>query len=204
MGTLKIAVLSDTHDNLAKFRQALQAADRAGVQAIVHAGDFVAPFTLEPLREIGIPVHAVLGNNDGEVDGLRRRFAILGAHFWEGPVAFYLGDLYVSLQHKPYSEADLNGFVVPALPPHVEQSCISNKSKLSVTEEGLAGVDNPASQLLPPQALFIFGHTHHLKIEKRTNLTLLNPGECCGLLTGRATMIIYDTCNGVAEVIELN
>ncbi|MCR4783489.1 MAG: metallophosphoesterase [bacterium] len=201
---MKIAVLSDTHDNLAKFSQALQAADRAGAQAIIHAGDFVAPFTLEPLREVGMPIHAVLGNNDGEVDGLRRRFAILGAHFWEGPVAFYLDSLYVSLQHKPYNEADLNGFVVPPLPPHVKQSRIPDRDKLSAIEGGSASVDDPASQLLSPPALFIFGHTHQLKIEKRANLTLLNPGECCGLLTGRATMIIYDTCNGVAEVVELN
>ncbi|MCK7489623.1 MAG: metallophosphoesterase family protein [Anaerotruncus sp.] len=45
---------------------------------VVHAGDFVAPFTAEELRNLRAPVKAVFGNCDGERAGLARAFQGLG------------------------------------------------------------------------------------------------------------------------------
>ncbi len=69
-----IGILSDTHDNLTRVRQAVRLFDDAGCDLVVHAGDFVAPFTVEELRNLRVPVRAVFGNCDGERAGLARAF----------------------------------------------------------------------------------------------------------------------------------
>ena len=61
---MKIAILSDIHDNIWKLETLL-----AGLEAdaLIFCGDFCAPFTLAQIGEgFGGPVHAVLGNNDGD------------------------------------------------------------------------------------------------------------------------------------------
>ncbi len=61
---MKIAILSDIHDNIWRLGALL-----AGLQAdvLLFCGDFCAPFTLAQIAEgFAGPVHAVLGNNDGD------------------------------------------------------------------------------------------------------------------------------------------
>jgi hypothetical protein len=60
-----LGLCSDTHDNLDLARGAVRRFESAGVDAIVHCGDVVAPFTAA-VFDVGIDVHAVRGNNDGE------------------------------------------------------------------------------------------------------------------------------------------
>ena len=47
----------------------------------------------------------------------------------------------------------------------------------------------------------IYGHTHKIDIQKNQNQMLINPGECCGLLTGKASIVILDTVQNEAELI---
>ena len=61
-----LAVMSDTHDNIWNLRKALDLIKARAVEAIIHCGDFVAPFVLQELDQGGIPVHGVFGNNDGD------------------------------------------------------------------------------------------------------------------------------------------
>jgi len=62
----RLAILSDTHDHIWQVDQALPHLRQA--HAVLHAGDWVAPFTLKRLAEglAGVPLHGVFGNNDGE------------------------------------------------------------------------------------------------------------------------------------------
>ncbi|OGD14701.1 MAG: hypothetical protein A2W20_08370 [Candidatus Aminicenantes bacterium RBG_16_66_30] len=73
-----IGILSDSHDNLTRVREAVRLFNDAGCDLVIHAGDFVAPFTVEELRNLRAPVKAVYGNCDGEKAGLARAFAGLG------------------------------------------------------------------------------------------------------------------------------
>ena len=73
-----IGVLSDTHDNLDRVREAVRLFDGAGCDLVIHAGDFVAPFTVEELRGLRAPIKAVFGNCDGERAGLARAFRGIG------------------------------------------------------------------------------------------------------------------------------
>lgn len=61
-----LAVMSDTHDHIWNLRKALDIIRDRNAQAIVHCGDFVAPFMLKELNQIHVPVHGVFGNNDGD------------------------------------------------------------------------------------------------------------------------------------------
>lgn len=61
-----LAVMSDTHDNIWNLRKALSLVKAHRAEAIVHCGDFIAPFMLKELDEVKIPVHGVFGNNDGD------------------------------------------------------------------------------------------------------------------------------------------
>jgi hypothetical protein len=64
---MKIAVISDSHDNRNKLRQAAILAKQANAEAILHCGDIVAPSTLKEAREAGLPIHAIHGNNTGDL-----------------------------------------------------------------------------------------------------------------------------------------
>jgi putative phosphoesterase len=62
---MRIAICSDIHDNIWKLESALPGMNQAN--ALLFCGDFCAPFTLTQLaRGFEGPVHAVLGNNDGD------------------------------------------------------------------------------------------------------------------------------------------
>lgn len=62
---MKIAVLSDIHDNIWVLEKVLERV--AGADALIFCGDFCAPFTLAMIAErFRGPVHCVAGNNDGD------------------------------------------------------------------------------------------------------------------------------------------
>jgi hypothetical protein len=63
---VKIGVVSDSHDNLHAIDAAVAAFRRRGAEALIHAGDFVAPFAVKRFLTLGVPMVAVFGNCDGE------------------------------------------------------------------------------------------------------------------------------------------
>ncbi|GIV70869.1 YfcE family phosphodiesterase [Caldilinea sp.] len=63
----RIAILSDSHDQIAHLTRALEAANTAGASALLHCGDLCAPFMLNLIGErFPGAVHVVFGNNDGD------------------------------------------------------------------------------------------------------------------------------------------
>jgi uncharacterized protein len=63
---MKIAILSDTHDDTVSTGKALGIAKSKGCQMLIHAGDICSPFTARLIRESDIPSHCIFGNNDGD------------------------------------------------------------------------------------------------------------------------------------------
>lgn len=63
---MRIAVLSDTHDNVWKLAVAMP--HLAAADVILHCGDLCSPFVVKQLAEgVGeTPLHIVWGNNDGD------------------------------------------------------------------------------------------------------------------------------------------
>jgi len=73
---MRVGIISDTHDNVEAVRAATDVFAAENVVEVVHCGDVVAP-PVVPFFE-GFVVHAVIGNNDGELDGLDRAIRNLG------------------------------------------------------------------------------------------------------------------------------
>lgn len=95
-----IGILSDTHDHLTNLRRFLALFRERGVALVLHAGDFVSPFTAEPFREAGLKVIGVFGNNDGDKLYLQERYRGVG-EIHPGPHELELGGQRVLLMHEP-------------------------------------------------------------------------------------------------------
>ncbi len=63
----KIALISDSHDNLPVLRSALAEIRAAGAEVLLHLGDLCAPFVVNTLaEEFSGPIHLIMGNNDAD------------------------------------------------------------------------------------------------------------------------------------------
>jgi uncharacterized protein len=94
-GHILWAVFSDTHGNGDTLRAAL-ASDR--FDAIIHLGDGL-PEAAASAREVGVPLHAVYGNEDGSAGYPETRTVIIG-----GETAFLLHGHRLDL--NPYHGPD--------------------------------------------------------------------------------------------------
>lgn len=63
--TMKIGVISDTHDHKANTQKMLDEFRRQNINTIIHAGDLISPFMLNLFNDF--KVYAVKGNNDGDI-----------------------------------------------------------------------------------------------------------------------------------------
>lgn len=66
---MKVAILSDIHDNISNLEKALTQI-KAEAGAIIFCGDMCAPSTAAMLAESGLPLYAFPGNNDMDQIGL--------------------------------------------------------------------------------------------------------------------------------------
>lgn len=65
---MKIALVSDSHDNWSALKTAVETASEAGCDVLFFAGDLVRPQGVSVLAEFAGPVHMVIGNNEFEID----------------------------------------------------------------------------------------------------------------------------------------
>jgi hypothetical protein len=96
-----IGVISDTHDRTPVIKQAVTLFNERKVAAVLHCGDFVAPFALIPFIGLKCPFYAVFGNNDGERDGLKKVFAANGWSLNDRPWPFDLAGYKITMLHEP-------------------------------------------------------------------------------------------------------
>lgn len=71
---MKIAVISDTHDNKDAIHRLIKIINEEDIELIIHAGDHISPFTVEWMDSFKARVFGVAGNNDGEQELLRRKY----------------------------------------------------------------------------------------------------------------------------------
>jgi len=93
-----IGILSDSHDNLDAVRRAVRFFRDSGCALIIHAGDFVAPFSAQVLAEAGCTVKAVFGNCDGEKFGLKTMIEPFGT-IRKAPFIFSYAGKKIALVH---------------------------------------------------------------------------------------------------------
>jgi putative phosphoesterase len=136
---MKIAILSDTHDNIWKLAEVLEDAGRAGAEAALFCGDFCAPFTLQQIGEgIDGPVHVVLGNNDGDPLFLARIASSLDNVTLHGPFAYLeLDGRSIAVNHYPPIARD------QALSGQYDLVCHGHDHERNVERVGEALLVNP-------------------------------------------------------------
>lgn len=75
---MKIGIMADTHDNLDSIKKAIEVFNQEKIDLLLHAGDFVSPFTARELQHIRCSLVGVFGNNDGDRLFLLDQFQKLG------------------------------------------------------------------------------------------------------------------------------
>lgn len=95
---MKIALMSDSHDNLHALARAVECCNANKVDAVLHAGDLVAPFVSRALKNLQAPLTIVFGNNDGERHGL---YQVFREKIFEPPHEVILDQRKVLMLHDP-------------------------------------------------------------------------------------------------------
>ncbi|MCE5311637.1 MAG: metallophosphoesterase [Nitrospiraceae bacterium] len=157
-----VGIMSDTHDHLDNIKKAVAIFKDRAVQHIIHAGDYVAPFTGKEFYEFIHGFTGVFGNNDGDKALLNQMYPGM-VH--NQPYSFELDGKKILLMHEPYR----------------------------IDEHAASGAYD----------LIIHGHTHKVYSEQRGSALILNPGETCGWVSGRATIALLDLNTMLPEVIEI-
>jgi uncharacterized protein len=70
---MKVAVLSDIHDNIWNLEKALKVVKEKKCESIIFCGDFCAPFVVPYLVGSGLPVYVCFGNNDNDQGAIIQR-----------------------------------------------------------------------------------------------------------------------------------
>jgi putative phosphoesterase len=99
---MRLAVLSDSHDNIWKLAAAMP--HLAAADAVVHCGDLCSPFMIRRLGEglAGKPIHIVWGNNDGDTFLLSRNAREYPSIVLHGELAeFELEGMRIAVNHYP-------------------------------------------------------------------------------------------------------
>jgi putative phosphoesterase len=97
---MKLGIMSDSHDNLPLISKAVELFNNENVDLVLHAGDFVSPFTANVLKDLNAKFVGVFGNNDGDKLFLRRRFEAIG-NIHEDYCDLLLDGKKIVLMHQP-------------------------------------------------------------------------------------------------------
>ncbi len=87
-----VGIISDSHDDLGSIERAVEIFQRMGVDEIIHLGDLISPFSLNPIINSGIPFRLLRGNNDAE--------ALTAISVLESDGVYYPGPVEVLLSGK--------------------------------------------------------------------------------------------------------
>ena len=168
---MRIGIIADSHDHLANLERAIDKLLEHGVDALLHAGDFVAPFAVKRLQRLNVPIWAVKGNNDGEIAGLRHAFSFLRASYSERDLHFELGGKRICLQHIPNRWNE----ILRDDPPQVLVFGHTHQRYLR----------RPGEEISSPNSM-------QVDVPASCPTLIINPGELCGWLSSQAGFAILD------------
>ena len=164
---MEIGIISDTHDRLDMIDQAITVFNKAKVELVVHAGDFISPFSSARFEELHCPLIGVFGNNDGDHRNLTKEFESFGAKVY---------DIIAQVRVDRKNIVVLHGHREELLQTMIQSKVFD---------------------------LVISGHTHTFWLKEIEGIKVLNPGECCGYLTGKCTIAFFDTRSGQVRRVDL-
>jgi putative phosphoesterase len=146
---MKLAVVSDSHDNVWKVRRAIPQLQEA--EALFHCGDLCSPFMIKefggPLPDL--PIHMVWGNNEGDRLMISRVAESYPNVYLHGDLAEIDFDGYrVAVNHYPHIATSLakSGVYDLVCFGHNHQASDEVVGKCLLLNPGeLMGLNNPSS-----------------------------------------------------------
>jgi putative phosphoesterase len=97
---MRVGLLADTHDRLPAIATLVRLMSERGAGMLLHAGDYCAPFSIEPLLAPQLPIGGVFGRNDGDRQGLLGKAAVgIGVELFESPHTFEVAGRQILLVH---------------------------------------------------------------------------------------------------------
>jgi putative phosphoesterase len=97
---MKVLIISDSHGNVANLKHVMGFAEKFGVSAVIHAGDWNTIETLESVLSFGAPLYTVLGNADIRPEVIEK-IKRSSKKFNEEYLIIELGGKIVGITHKP-------------------------------------------------------------------------------------------------------
>ena len=170
---MKLAVISDTHDNKKKILNAVSVMNKREVDALIHCGDYCSPFTKRWFDELNETIkkdfYGVFGNNDGDHGFLRKNLGQI-CKFTDNSIELI-------------KEFEGKNIFASHMPTPKLIDALANSSEFDIILSGHT-------------------HSIVNK-KQDDGVLIVNPGEACGYLTGIATFAIIDTNKMEVEIIEL-
>jgi len=94
-----VGMMADTHDNVYLIDEAVERLNREKVQLVLHAGDYVSPFTVAHFKPLEAKLIGVFGNNCAERSLLKRLFTEIGADIRGSFAEVSVEGLKIALYH---------------------------------------------------------------------------------------------------------
>lgn len=104
---MRVGLIGDTHDHVLRIRESVSILNRAGVEIVIHVGDYCSPFAVRELGWLDAPLHGITGNNDGDIFQIQRAFAEIGARLEAQWWATQLGPRRTLVMHEPRGIMDV-------------------------------------------------------------------------------------------------
>jgi hypothetical protein len=147
---MKIAILSDSHDNIPNLRAAVDYCNKIGASLLIHCGDLISPFMLEEVARFNGAAHLVYGNNAGDQHLISPacgvRYPTITHHGTLGAVE--AGGLRVAFTHYPELARGLaatGNFAVVCCGHNHRYRVENHEGGLLINPGELLGKDGPPS-----------------------------------------------------------
>ena len=100
---MKIAILSDTHGNVANFKKAVEWLNKEDIKMILHCGDIGSPESFkESLKDFNGEFLGILGNLDNDYEIRLEEYQIVGkAKVFEDFAETEIDNKEIAIIHKP-------------------------------------------------------------------------------------------------------
>ena len=137
--SVKIGIMSDSHENMGAIRKVVDLFNKAGVEMVYHAGDIISPITYKEFSSMKSPMICSFGNNDGDRSYLKQKFGTKTAFY-----DFYSGNIFgrrVFMCHHPdfCEEIADSGAYDLVIYGHTHEVDIRNRGKALIINPGETG-----------------------------------------------------------------
>ena len=101
---MKLCIVSDSHDRGPLLATAIEAAKAEGAEVVIHCGDLIGTNTLKASLKLGLPIHAVHGNNLGDPVAIARLACHSEGllHYHGNDAGIELGGRKIFITHYPH------------------------------------------------------------------------------------------------------